>query len=66
MVYRVLDRLSEKQRTLLVMFEIEGRPGADIAEVLGAKLATVWVWLHRAREAFVRELARVRAEEALR
>lgn len=66
MVYQVLDRLSERQRALLVMFEIEGRPGAEVAELLDAKLGTVWVWLHRARQAFVLELERVRAEQVQR
>jgi RNA polymerase sigma-70 factor (ECF subfamily) len=66
MVYRVLERLSERQRTLIIMFEIEGRPGAEVAELLDAKLSTVWVSLHRARQAFIRELERVRAEEGRR
>jgi RNA polymerase sigma-70 factor (ECF subfamily) len=56
LVYRVLDRLAEKERVLLVMFEIEEMSGAEIAEKLGVKLGTVWVRLHRARAAFVRAL----------
>jgi RNA polymerase sigma-70 factor (ECF subfamily) len=51
--YRLLDRLPEKHRTVLVLFEVEGRSGEEIAEMMGVKLATVWVWLHRARTRFV-------------
>lgn len=57
LVYRVLDRLPEKQRAMIVLFELEGLPGEQIAELYGAKVATVWVWLHRARAAFLARLA---------
>lgn len=52
--YKLLDRLPEKHRTVLVLFEVEGRSGEEIAEMMGVKLATIWVWLHRARTRFVR------------
>jgi RNA polymerase sigma-70 factor (ECF subfamily) len=57
-VYVVLDRLPEKYRRVLVLFEMEGLSGEQIAELTGVKLATVWVHLHRAREQFLTELAR--------
>jgi RNA polymerase sigma-70 factor, ECF subfamily len=57
--YRWLDRLPEKHRAVLVLFEVEGRSGEEIGELLGVKVATVWVWLHRARARF---LAIVQAE----
>jgi RNA polymerase sigma-70 factor, ECF subfamily len=50
--YRILDSLSDKQRTVLVLFEIEGLSGEEISVLTGVKLATVWVLLHRAREKF--------------
>ncbi len=56
LVYRALDRLPEKQRTVLVMFELEGMTGAEIAEVLGIRPATVFVQIHRARAAFAKAL----------
>lgn len=56
LVYRVLDRIPERHRAILVMFEIEQLSGAEIAERLEIKLGTVWVRLTRAREVFAREL----------
>jgi RNA polymerase sigma-70 factor (ECF subfamily) len=57
-VYATLERLSEKKRTVLVLFELEGLSGAEIAEVLGCPLQTVWTRLHHARRDFARELER--------
>lgn len=56
LVYRVLDRLSEKQRAMIVLFEMEGLSGEEIATLYGARPSTVWVWLHRARAAFLARL----------
>ena len=53
--YRVLDRLNEASRTVLVLFELEGYSGEQIAELTGTKVGTVWVRLHRAREQFLRQ-----------
>jgi RNA polymerase sigma-70 factor (ECF subfamily) len=52
-LYRALDRLREPKRTVLILFELEGMSGEQIAELTGVKPGTVWVQLHRAR----RELA---------
>jgi RNA polymerase sigma-70 factor (ECF subfamily) len=51
-VYRVLDGMRERYRTVLILFEIEGMTGAEIAALMGAKVDTVWVWLYRARKQF--------------
>jgi len=55
-VYRVLDSLRETDRTLLVLFEIEGYSGATVAELMGLDAATIWVKLHRARQRFAERL----------
>jgi len=55
-VYRALDGMAERYRRVLVLFEIEGRSGDEIAELLGARPSTVWVWLHRARAQFLKRL----------
>ena len=55
-VYDVLDRLSDRYRTALILFELEELSGEEIARLTGIKLATVWVRLHRARAQFMREL----------
>src|SRR5439155_11037097 len=47
---RLLNRLSEKHRTTLVLFEIEGYSGDGIAVLQGIHLATVWTRLHHARK----------------
>jgi RNA polymerase sigma-70 factor (ECF subfamily) len=59
MVYRILDRLPDKYRTVIILFELEELSGEEIAALTGQKLATVWVRLHRGRERFLTELSRV-------
>jgi RNA polymerase sigma-70 factor (ECF subfamily) len=56
-VYAILDKLSERQRRMLTLFELEGLTGEQIAALTGTKLATVWVTLHRARAAFLKHVA---------
>jgi RNA polymerase sigma-70 factor (ECF subfamily) len=51
-VYAVLDELSERDRTLLILFEIEGLPVTTIMEVLEISEDNAWVSLHRARARF--------------
>jgi RNA polymerase sigma-70 factor, ECF subfamily len=55
-VYRILDRLPENYREVLILFELEGASGDEIAALTGRKLATVWVHLHRARARFLQEM----------
>jgi RNA polymerase sigma-70 factor (ECF subfamily) len=62
LVYRVLDRLPDKQRAVLILFEMEGLSGDQIAALYGAKVGTIWVWLHRARAAFLAEMRRLDGE----
>jgi len=52
LVYSVLDVLSERDRTLLILFELERLPGAEIAQILQISEANVWVALTRARARF--------------
>jgi RNA polymerase sigma-70 factor (ECF subfamily) len=59
-VYEALEALERKQRAVVVLFEIEGLSGEEIATLTGTKLATVWVQLHRGRGKF---LARLREME---
>jgi RNA polymerase sigma-70 factor (ECF subfamily) len=56
LVYRALDRLREPYRSALILFEIEELSGEEIAELKRCKVATVWVWLHRARAQFLAQL----------
>jgi RNA polymerase sigma-70 factor (ECF subfamily) len=58
-VYRVLDRLSPRHRRVLVLFEIEGMSTQEIADLVGAQVGTVRVWLFRARARFLEEHQRL-------
>lgn len=51
-VYSLLDKLSERDRTLLIMFELEGLPIDQIMAVLSISEDNAWVSLHRARARF--------------
>ncbi len=62
-VYRVLEGMKEKYRTVLILFEMEELSGEQIAELTGSRTATVWVWLHRARADFTKRLAALEASE---
>lgn len=61
-VTRILQELagdlSERQRAVFVLREIEGLPSAEVAEILGCKASTVRNHLFAARKVLRRELAR--------
>ena len=59
-LYRALDRLPEAYRTALILYEIEGLSGEQVAELTGTSLGTLWVRLHRGR---AKLLACLSAEE---
>jgi RNA polymerase sigma-70 factor, ECF subfamily len=52
--YRALDRLKENHRQAVVLFELEQMSTEQIGVLLGRPPATVRVWLHRARAAFMK------------
>lgn len=56
-VLRVLDRMPAGRRDVLVLFEMEGRSGAEVAEILGIAEGAVYTRLHHARNAFRRLVA---------
>jgi RNA polymerase sigma-70 factor (ECF subfamily) len=58
LVHAVLEKLPEKKRAVLILFELEGLRGEQIAEVMGCPLATVWSRLYHARQEFARQLER--------
>ena len=60
---RLLDELSDEQREVFVMAEIEQFSAPEIAEALGQKLNTVYSRLRLARARFERALARVHAAQ---
>ncbi|MGC4119512.1 MAG: sigma-70 family RNA polymerase sigma factor [Myxococcales bacterium] len=54
-LYRALDQLPEKQRTALILFELEELAGKQIAELMGIEPANLWVVLHRGRARLAKE-----------
>jgi RNA polymerase sigma-70 factor (ECF subfamily) len=62
--YRLLATLPERYREVLVLFELEGLSTQEIAALTGTKLATVRVWLHRGRAAFLAADEKLARKEA--
>jgi RNA polymerase sigma-70 factor (ECF subfamily) len=63
-LYRILDELPEHQRRVVILFELEEMPTAEIAALLGVRHATVRVWLHRARARLLRRARELCTREA--
>jgi RNA polymerase sigma-70 factor (ECF subfamily) len=55
-LYELLDGIGEKYRTVIILFELEGRSGEEIAALTGASLANVWIRLHRGRQKLLKRL----------
>jgi RNA polymerase sigma-70 factor (ECF subfamily) len=51
-VEAILAQLPERERTVLVLSELHGLTGSEIAEILGCNKGSVWVVMHRARSRF--------------
>jgi RNA polymerase sigma-70 factor, ECF subfamily len=55
-IERALATLGDAERTAFVLYEMEGLPGKQIAQIVGCPEATVWRRLHYARDTFRRAL----------
>ena len=53
-VYRILDRLPERDRRVLILFELEELAAEQVGELLGITAANARLRLHRARARFLR------------
>jgi len=60
---RALDEMPLEQRTVFVLFELEGMKGDEIVAIVDAPLATVHSRLRLGRETFRRIVERARARE---
>jgi RNA polymerase sigma-70 factor (ECF subfamily) len=49
-LYALLDEIGEKYRAVIVLFELEGRSGEEIAALTNISVANVWIRLHRGRQ----------------
>jgi RNA polymerase sigma-70 factor (ECF subfamily) len=63
-LYRVLDRLPEKYRTVLILFELEEMSGEEIVALTGLKEATVWTHLRRGRALVLQHMKRALGRES--
>jgi RNA polymerase sigma-70 factor (ECF subfamily) len=61
-ISRILARMSDKRRETLVLFEIEGYSGQEIAALQGVPVKTVWTRLHHARKDLVAMVADLRKQ----
>jgi RNA polymerase sigma-70 factor (ECF subfamily) len=64
-VHTALGSLDSKHRDVLVLFELDGHNGEEIADLTSTKLATVWVRLHRGRARFRKRMQELRANEEM-
>jgi len=55
---RLLAKLNESERAAVVLFEIDGYSGEEIAEIQGVPVNTVWARIHKARKKLKASLAK--------
>jgi len=63
--YKALDALNERQRQVLVLFELEGNSVAEVAQLTRLRPGNVRVLLHRARAAFLKRMTALELAETL-
>jgi RNA polymerase sigma-70 factor (ECF subfamily) len=56
LVLQALDQMNERERVAFVLFEMEGLPGKEVAEITGSSLPSVWRQVFQARETLKRAL----------
>ncbi len=61
-LYHALDALRDKDREVIVLFEIDGLSGDEVAELTNSSPGAVYVRLHRARKRLLAEIARIEGE----
>ena len=62
LVVRALDELSLEKKTVLIMHDLDGQSGPEIAEVMEVPLNTVYSRLRLARSAFRKAVEAVRSQ----
>jgi len=63
LVYRLLDRIPERDRQILILFELEELGADEVATLLAIKPANARLRLHRARARFLRAHRQVQEAE---
>jgi RNA polymerase sigma-70 factor, ECF subfamily len=62
-LHQMLRALPDRERQVVILFELEELSGAQIAALLGLPASTIRVWLHRARARLANRVGRLLAEE---
>jgi RNA polymerase sigma-70 factor (ECF subfamily) len=62
-LYAILDGIGEKYRTVIILFELEGKSGQEIAALTETSLSNVWIRLYRAREKVLKRFSAWEAKE---
>lgn len=62
LLMKLLDSLNEAERTAIVLFEVDGYSGQEIAELQGVPLNTVWTRIHKARGRLSKKLLRLETQ----
>ena len=62
-LYRALDELNHNQRTAIILHDLEGHSGEEIADLMQTKVATVHLWLHRGRAKFRERMKELESPE---
>ena len=63
LLQRLLGKLNESERAALVLFEIDGYRGEEIAAIQGVPTNTVWARIHKARKKLQTSLAQLESRE---
>ncbi len=66
LLYRAMEGMNERYRAALILFEIDDRPGEEVAELLDITVGNLWVLLHRARAELVKRVKGLRAQAVRR
>ena len=62
----LLEKLNESERAALVLFEVEGYSGQQIAAIQEVPINTVWARIHKARRKLQQSLERIEMRETKR
>jgi RNA polymerase sigma-70 factor, ECF subfamily len=62
-LHALLEKMNDDRRSALVLFEIEGLSGEDIARIQNIPVATVWSRLHQARKELLAMAERLRRQQ---
>ncbi|MEO6603637.1 MAG: RNA polymerase sigma factor [Polyangiaceae bacterium] len=60
---RLLEKLNESERAALVLFEIDGYSGEEIAKIQGVPLNTAWGRIHKARKKLKAQLIKATTQD---